>query len=163
MTPAMHSENQTRESNETPMRFEAALRATSTPPMVPGACQLRGSRVLIVDDHADSRDVLQCLLERSGASVTVKTSATSALESYAPHQFDVVVSDIGMPGMDGCDFMRELRTRDADTPALALSGYSRDEDTSRARSAGFQRHFAKPANSHDLIAALVSLVHPTQR
>lgn len=121
---------------------------------------LLGTRILIVDDDEDSQEILRVLLQRSGATVVAVTSATSALEAYARDRFDAVISDIGMPDIDGCAFMRVLRRRDAAVPAIALSGHGRDEDTTQTRQAGFQRHFRKPAAPVDLIAALANLVRP---
>jgi PAS domain S-box-containing protein len=115
---------------------------------------LRDVRVLVVDDDPDSIEVVGEALGSVGADVTAATSARDALEARGP--FDVIVSDIGMPGMDGYSFMRNIRSRDkgADVPAIALTAYARDADGERALRAGYQEHLAKPVDARKLIEAV---------
>jgi PAS domain S-box-containing protein len=116
--------------------------------------RLREVRVLVVDDDPDSLELVTETLRSFGAEVTAATSAADALE--AGGRFDVIVSDIGMPGMDGYSFMRSIRSRDtgADVPAIALTAYARDVDAERALRAGFQEHFAKPIDTQKLVDAV---------
>ena len=120
--------------------------------------RLEGSSILVLDDDADSLDLLRVLLEDAGASVTPVASAASALERSTSERFDLVVSDIGMPEMDGYAFMRSLRASDAAIPAIALTAYARVEDATRAREAGFQEHIAKPVDGRELLATIERLL-----
>jgi hypothetical protein len=107
-------------------------------------------RVLLVEDDADTRELLTTLLQRCGARVTAVGSASEALMTIALTQPDVLVSDIAMPGEDGYALIRKIRLRDADQgrwlPAVALTAYARDEDRARALAAGYQRHLTKPVD-----------------
>jgi PAS domain S-box-containing protein len=113
---------------------------------------LDGVHVLAVDDDPDSLEVLRTVLEDAGATVTIARGAQEALDARGP--FDVIVSDIAMPGIDGHAFMRSLRARDPDAnvPAIALTAYARPEDVERAKRAGFQEHLKKPVEPGRLLA-----------
>jgi CheY-like chemotaxis protein/two-component sensor histidine kinase len=115
---------------------------------------LRGVRVLVVDDDPDSLELLGVALGGAGAKVTAAHSAREALAAQGP--FDVILSDIGMPEMDGYAFVRRVRSRDAggDIPAIALTAYARVEDAERALRAGYQEHFAKPVDAGKLLEAV---------
>ncbi|HZS03522.1 MAG TPA: ATP-binding protein, partial [Blastocatellia bacterium] len=122
---------------------------------------LKGVRVLVVDDEADARDLLSVVLAQSGAEVKAAASAAEALtaiEQWRPH---VLVSDIGMPVEDGHALIRRLRAlgpeRGGLTPAVALTAYARSEDRLRALSAGYQMHVAKPVDPEELAAVIASL------
>ena len=112
---------------------------------------LRNVRVLVVDDDADSLELLGVLLGNAGAKVTAVHSAREALA--APGPFDVILSDIGMPEMDGYTLVRRVRSRDtrADIPAIALTAYARAEDAERALRAGYQEHLTKPVDAGKLL------------
>jgi signal transduction histidine kinase/DNA-binding response OmpR family regulator len=120
---------------------------------------LDGVRVLVVDDERDSLDLVRLVLEGSGASVTTVSSATEALDARGP--FDVIISDIGMPEVDGYTFMRRLRSQDAEArvPAIALTAYARVEDAERALRAGFQQHLAKPVDAYKLLEIVDTWAH----
>ena len=120
---------------------------------------LDGVSVLVVDDERDSLELVRLVLEGSGASVTTVTSAREALDARGP--FDVIISDIGMPEVDGYTFMRRLRSRDADAPvpAIALTAYARVEDAERALRAGFQQHLAKPVDASKLLEIVDTWAH----
>jgi len=122
---------------------------------------LRGLRVLLVEDEADVRDVLGILLQKCGALVTATGSAREALESYRKQQPDVLVTDIGMPIEDGFDLLRQVRSLKPSlaqhAPAIALTGYARGEDRHRVIAAGFQMHIPKPVDSFELARAVRSL------
>jgi CheY-like chemotaxis protein len=118
-------------------------------------------RVLLVEDDTDARDVTLAGLERAGfepRAVGSAVEALSLLDSWVP---DVVVSDIGMPVVDGYEFMRMLRTRPPElggsVKALALTAFARPEDAVRARASGYQGHLPKPVSPEDLASALTQL------
>ncbi|HLK35447.1 MAG TPA: ATP-binding protein [Polyangiaceae bacterium] len=115
---------------------------------------LRDVRVLVVDDDPDSLELIGVALGGAGAKVTAVPSAREALA--APGPFDVILSDVGMPEMDGYAFVRRVRARDtgADIPAIALTAYARAEDAERALRAGYQEHFAKPVDAGKLLEAV---------
>lgn len=127
--------------------------------------QLEGVRVLVVDDDADTRDLLQVILE--GCKVLVKTadSVATALEALSEETFDVLVSDIGIPGEDGYALIAKVRAlgkeKRGGIPAVALTAYAREEDRIRTLSSGFQIHLSKPINSNELIAVVANLAERT--
>jgi PAS domain S-box-containing protein len=120
-----------------------------------------GIRVLIVEDDIETRDILSAILERAGFSYRVATRASEALTVLDDWQPDVIVSDIGMPDMDGYAFARQLRARPAaqggHIPALALSAFARSEDRELALRSGYQAHIAKPVDPADLVKAIAAL------
>jgi signal transduction histidine kinase/CheY-like chemotaxis protein len=122
------------------------------------APSLEGVNILVVDDEADTRELLITLLEQSGARVTAVASASEALEKLEQWQPDVLLSDIGMPDEDGYSLIRRVRTlskeRGGQIPAIALTAYARTEDRIRALEAGFQTHIAKPLEPAELIAVI---------
>ncbi|MEO8904076.1 MAG: ATP-binding protein [Polyangiaceae bacterium] len=127
--------------------------------------QLRGLRVLVIDDEPDARELVAMVLRLKGAEVLVASSVDQALElleQRAPH---VLVSDIGMPGTDGYGLIgrvRALASANAHIPAIALTAYAREQDKQRALSAGFQAHVVKPVDPNELtrIVALVARGNP---
>jgi signal transduction histidine kinase len=119
--------------------------------------RLEQVRALVVDDDRDSIDLLRVVLEGAGARVTTATSAREALailEGLGP--FDVLVSDIAMPEMDGCALLREIRSRaqGAELPAIALTAYARKEDADRVKRAGYDQHLSKPVDEARLLEAV---------
>ena len=122
---------------------------------------LSGARVLVVDDEPDTRDLVQRLLEEHGAEVVAAASAEEALALVEARSIDVLVSDLGMPGMDGFALIRELRSgrrHDASRlPAVALTAFVRPEDRRRALASGYQAHIEKPIDPMELIAAVGAL------
>lgn len=125
------------------------------------APSLRNVNVLLVEDSADSREMVRRLLEEHNASITVADSAQAALQLLDQQLPDVIISDIGMPEMDGYALLREIRKRPADRggniPAIALTAYARSQDRIAALHAGFQMHIAKPVNPSELLAMVASL------
>jgi PAS domain S-box-containing protein len=125
--------------------------------------RLDGTRVLLVDDDADGCELVSAILVARGAHVRCATSGPEALEIVAQEHFDVVLSDIGMPDMDGYEFMRALRKaeegRSKLTPAIAVTAYAGTADRQRALLSGYQMHIAKPIEAPELIAAIASLKH----
>jgi CheY-like chemotaxis protein len=122
---------------------------------------LSGVRVLVVDDQPDARELLALVLERAGALVTTAATANAAVKLLRADRADVLVSDIGMPGVDGYDFMGRVRALPASeggrVPAVALTAYATEEDRRRALDAGFEEHVAKPVEPSDLVATVASL------
>ncbi|HEX8632520.1 MAG TPA: response regulator [Pyrinomonadaceae bacterium] len=120
---------------------------------------LGGLRILVVDDEADTRELVQEVLARQGAEVRVSGSAAEALRTLAAWNPDLLISDIGMPVEDGYELIRQVRKFDAahhgQIPAVALTAYVGAEDHRRALAAGFQTHLAKPIVPKDLIETVV--------
>jgi PAS domain S-box-containing protein len=125
------------------------------------APSLTGLRVLVVDDEADARDLLTVALQQRGALVTKADSADAALEAFSAEPFDVLISDIEMPEVDGFELIRRLRGmeagRDRFTPAMALTAHARAKDRARVLAAGFQMHVAKPVSLAELVIGVGSL------
>ncbi|NMF65385.1 PAS domain S-box protein [Brasilonema octagenarum] len=123
---------------------------------------LANLRVLLVDDDTDTRDLITFILEQSGALVTSATSAIEALETFKQTNFDVLISDIGMPQMDGYMLMRQIRaitsTQGRDVLAVALTAYAGEINQEQANRAGFQRHITKPIEPEELVKVIVDLI-----
>lgn len=117
-------------------------------------------RVLALDDEPDSLELVRRILESRNAEVRTAESASKALEMLEDFKPDIILSDVGMPEMDGYEFIRRVRAhRDrASTPAVALTALARSEDRTRALKAGFQTHVAKPVEPAELVAVVASLV-----
>jgi PAS domain S-box-containing protein len=120
---------------------------------------LTGIRILTVDDEQDSLELVTILLIQYGAEVMAVNSAKDVLIAMESFQPDVLVSDIGMPEMDGYTLMRYIRTlppqQGGQIPAIALTSYARQIDQQQALAAGFQRHVAKPIDPHRLAQAVI--------
>lgn len=130
------------------------------------ALQLRGLSILVIEDDADSREMLSVLLENVGAVPVAAATVGEALRLLGDLEIDVVLSDIGMPGRDGFDLIRALRSfpnpRVRRAPALAVTAFSRLEDRERILSAGFDGHVAKPVEPRDLFTAVGDVVRRRQ-
>jgi PAS domain S-box-containing protein len=124
---------------------------------------LDGASVLIVDDEPDGRQLMVRILEGRSARVTGVASGAEALELLKRQHFDILVSDIGMPGLDGYELMRRARSLDSSRPgpipAIAVTAYARAEDRQRSLLAGYQMHLAKPIEARELVAGIASLLH----
>lgn len=118
---------------------------------------LGGVRVLVVEDEADARDLLTTVLAGKGAHVSAASDAEQALAMFESCSPDVVVSDIEMPGEDGLSFIRRLRTKGGDVPAIAVSGFAAAKDAARALDAGFDVHVPKPIEPTELVTAIRDL------
>ncbi|MBD2210119.1 response regulator [Nostoc linckia FACHB-104] len=123
---------------------------------------LEGIRVLVVDDDVDTREFLAFLLEQHGAIVTSAASANEALIAIAQSKPDLLLSDLGMPEVDGYALIRKIRSMSAqqgkEIPAIALTAYAAETTQQQVFAAGFQLHIAKPADPSKLIAAIAALV-----
>jgi signal transduction histidine kinase len=130
-----------------------------------GGPALGGLRVLVVDDEPDVCELLAVILKTSGAEVTAVTSAGEAFEALRRERPHVLVCDLGMPGEDGFSLIRRVRSlpprEGGETPAAALTAYTRDEDRARALGAGFHVHVPKPVDPDELTAALANLAGAT--
>lgn len=123
--------------------------------------RLAGTRVLIVDDDPDAREVVAAILRHYGASVIVATSVSTALVALRREQVDVMIADLGMPIEDGYDLIRHVRSSETEKiarlPAAALTAYTTEEDRDRVLAAGFQFHLAKPVDPAVLVATVERL------
>jgi CheY-like chemotaxis protein len=123
---------------------------------------LSGIRILVVEDEPDTCEFLERFLTGYGARVVSAHSATDALSRLGNETVDIVISDIGLPGVDGYDLMHRIRKLPAHaggaTPAIALTAYARTEDRMRAFRAGYQAHLAKPIEAAELVATISSFV-----
>jgi PAS domain S-box-containing protein len=140
-------------------RVHPAARETLPPFECPD--RLDGLRVLVVDDEADTREMLKAGLGQCGAEVTTAHSAAEALREMEKTPPDVLISDIGMPDQDGYALIREVRSLPAgqggSVPAIALTAYARTEDRLQALRAGYQMHVTKPVELTELAAVVASL------
>lgn len=129
--------------------------------------ELGGLRVLVIDDEQDARELLQMVLGDCGAEVRVAADAQDALLAVQEFRPDVLVSDIGMPGMDGYALLHSVRAlgpqRGGEVPAIALTAFARSEDRVRALRAGYRAHVAKPVEPAEIVATIASLVRRPQR
>lgn len=124
--------------------------------------RLEGLKVMLVDDSPDVVETLQLLLELEGAVVTTANCGQEALDLLCTGSHEVLISDIGMPGMDGHQLIEAVRSRcEGDKiRAIALTGFASSEDVKRASSAGFDRHIGKPVSLDVLIEAVETVVEP---
>ncbi|MFC0677818.1 ATP-binding protein [Lysobacter korlensis] len=147
-------------SVDAPLPRDPALDAVLEMPQE--LADLHGTRVLLLEDDTDSRQVLTLMLESRGALVKACASASEGLSAVGAFEPAVIISDIGMPVMDGYEFIRALREQEATegrspAPAVALTAYAQASDRVRALSSGFQMHVAKPVHPAELLAVVDSL------
>ncbi len=123
---------------------------------------LNNVKILIVDDDADTREFIVFLLEQYGANVTAVASANEALIALTESLPDVLLSDIGMPEMDGCMLIRQIRTlppeQGGQIRAIALTAYAGQINEKQILAAGFHKHIAKPVEPAELVEAIASLI-----
>jgi two-component system CheB/CheR fusion protein len=136
-----------------PLRAEAP--GAVAPPRRLDPDALRGVRVLVLDDDVEARESVAAVLEHVGASVWTVASADAALAHAADQPPDVLLSDIAMPGADGYTLLARLRARDSRVPVVALTAYASAEDRTRALTAGFRAHVAKPVDPARLVATIM--------
>ncbi len=123
---------------------------------------LEGLRILIVEDEPDTLSFLSLMLKQQGVVVQAARSADEAMRSLDSREADILVSDIGMPGEDGFDLIRRVRTREValglkPMAAIALTAYAGEDHRQRALADGYHAHLAKPAEPTELLALLASL------
>jgi PAS domain S-box-containing protein len=128
--------------------------------------KLKNRRILVVEDDPDTQTLIKTVLERHGADVVVADSSAVALDEVAHQRPDVIVSDIGMSGENGYQFIRRIRSlppeQGGHIPAIALTAYAGATDRRRALLAGFQTHLPKPVEPDDLLAVILSLTFQQQ-
>ncbi|HEV2828096.1 MAG TPA: PAS domain S-box protein [Pyrinomonadaceae bacterium] len=142
--------------NETLASADAAFKDAQ-----PDQPNLDGLHVLIVEDETDALDLITVELAQHGAKVKGVTNAEEALAALGQEKFDVLISDIGMPKMDGYELIRRIRKQEQGTdsrlPAVALTAYARVQDRMQAIMAGFSTHVAKPVEANELVTVVASL------
>ena len=125
------------------------------------AAMLMGVRLLVVDDDPGARELISGMLEGFGAQVSVAESGQAALSLLFAQRPDVLIADLGMPGMDGYALIEQVRGLDPDfgglTPAVAVTAYASPQDRLRALQAGYQNHVAKPVEAEELAIVIASL------
>jgi PAS domain S-box-containing protein len=123
-------------------------------------------RVLVVDDEQDGRALVARILDGQGANPVCASSAAEALELLSREHFDLLLSDIGMPDINGFELISRVRqldkSRQRPLPAIALTAYARTEDRQRSLLAGFHMHLSKPTEARELIASIAGLLHLSQ-
>lgn len=156
-----HSEGKDRGATfvvKLPVGVELPMSPKRDYPVETGAIRLP-LKLLLVEDHADTTSTLARLLRRRGYELQTATNVTEALRLSSDYEFDVLVSDIGLPDGSGLDLMRELTRQSNNRPVhgIALSGFGMQQDLDRSRDAGFFRHFTKPVDISQLHSALIEL------
>lgn len=114
----------------------------------------RALRILLVEDHGDTRRVLARLLRNAGHAVEAAEHAAAALELFARQPFDLLISDLGLPDESGLELMRKLRAAKPGLTGICLSGYGMEDDREACRAAGFSEHLTKPVDRQRLLAAI---------
>jgi len=119
--------------------------------------RIEGARIVVVDDDDASRRIMTKALTNAGAIVRECANASEALDTVTEWQPDILVSDLAMPNEDGYSLIRRIRENGNNVPAVAITAYTRQEDQTKVRDAGFQRHVAKPFDPADLVQAVSEL------
>jgi signal transduction histidine kinase len=124
---------------------------------------LSGFRILVIDDEPDLRELLRQVLQDCGATVIAVDSASEALARIEDAPPDLMISDIGMPDLDGYQLMRQVRKLGGDLPAIALTAFAGPDDRTRALDAGYRTHVAKPVSLNDLMETVAEELHSIVR
>jgi CheY-like chemotaxis protein len=147
-----------------PLETDGRAVSDSTGP-APIGHHLFGLRVLLVDDEPDAREALAGILQHHGAIVRAASSAADAIAALLAQPVDVLLADIGMPGADGYDLIRDVRCLESQpasqVPAVAVTAFTSDADRRRALEAGFQMHLSKPVDPSALVATVAALGKPS--
>jgi two-component system, chemotaxis family, CheB/CheR fusion protein len=159
---AAHSEGLGKGSQFTvwlPLQSASILQPQPVSPLAEG--ELEGAHILVVDDTRDTLEMMRILLTGEGAVVVAASSGTEGLRMAEHTQFDLVLSDISMPGMDGYEFLQNLRSQPlyTDIPAIAITGFGRESDVERARQAGYTTHVTKPIDFDHLVRLARVILH----
>jgi CheY-like chemotaxis protein len=127
-----------------------------------GAVSLEGARILMVDDDASTREMMQLMLEQFGADVVTAASADEALSKLQPGRYDAILADIGMAEVSGYELIARVRAlgpeKGGDVPAIAITGYTGKEERMHAIASGFQNHLSKPIEPGELAGAIAAIL-----
>jgi PAS domain S-box-containing protein len=127
------------------------------------AASLEGARILMVDDDADTREMMKVMLEQFGADVVTAASAGEAISMLQPDRYDAMLADIGMAGVNGYELIARVRAlgpeKGGDVPAIAITAYSGKEERLHAITSGFQNHLSKPIEPGELVGAIATLIN----
>jgi PAS domain S-box-containing protein len=121
------------------------------------AARLSGRKILVVEDHADARELIAAVLESAGARALVASSAEEAIEKFRQIRPDVLVTDLGLPGEDGYGLLRRFQALHPNVPAIALTAYARASDRERALARGFHRYLIKPIEPNELVEQIAAV------
>lgn len=152
------TQNPTQHPPQPPTQLQASQKIKTAQPF------LQSKRLLIIDDSEDTVALLKHLLKKAGAEVTGCVNPQTALQTAKENDFDLIISDIGMPGLNGYELLKEYRQWELKehhfphTPAIALTAYATEDDAKQALKAGFQIHLPKPMNLKDLEAKIKDLI-----
>jgi len=135
-------------------------RAEAIVPPAPQSRAVHPLRILLVEDHGVTAKITSLVLASDGHEVEMAADIATALELADRCQFDLLISDLGLPDGSGHDLMRELRARGHKFPGIALSGYGQEDDILRSREAGFAVHLTKPVPRERLVESIASLMLP---
>lgn len=149
--------------NQATARTNRKRSAAKRPSRQPLSSTIFNPTVLVVDDVADVTDMIALFLRHAGYDVTTANSAASALGLAADQRFDLVISDIGMPEMNGYELAESLRSQSdyRQTPLIAVTGYTEYDDRGRSLEAGFDAHLTKPINPSHLLDLIRQLLRST--
>ncbi len=139
-----------------PLQVGSTATKQQRPALIGDGSNLAGMRILVVDDSSANADALRDLLELDGAEIVVESSPKAAITRAEKERFDLLISDIAMPEVDGYSMLQAIRAckANAHTPAIAYSGYSGPQETIRARQAGFDMHLTKPVDVKTLLKTI---------
>ena len=148
-----------------PLSDLAGLKANQVPVVQADVASMAGRSVLLVEDEQATRSGLAIVLRQSGMQVTEVETAASAMRSFERTRPDLIISDIGLPGKDGIELLREIREleqsrKQSKVPAIALTAFVRDIDRRTAMAAGFQKHLGKPVEPTQLLTAVREALQP---
>jgi len=127
-----------------------------------GSVSLEGAKILMVDDDANTREMMKVMLEQVGADVVTAASASEALSKLQPGRYDAMLADIGMAEVNGYELIARVRElgpeKGGDVPAIAITAFAGKEDRLRALTSGFQYHMSKPVEPGELVGAIAALI-----
>lgn len=135
---------------------EPAVQPETLTPAPPPPHAVRRLHILLVEDHGVTAKMMRMVLTAEGHAVETAGDVATALEVADQENFDLLISDLGLPDGSGHDLMRQLRKRGHTLPGIALSGYGQEEDIQRSRDAGFVAHLTKPASRETVVGAVAS-------
>jgi PAS domain S-box-containing protein len=148
-----------------PLRKDAAMATPGEEHTRPSAATRKPAHLMIIEDDSDTLEMLSATLKRQGFEVTAYESAAETLHQAPQNSVDLIISDIGMPELDGFEMIKQLRSLPGyeSVPAIALSGYAAPKDVKTALAAGFDAHVSKPVDPAELIALVSKLLKKGRR